>query len=166
MYGLWFLVQSLRAPRVQVSWVCWSSGGVPIQFQAFNPSPNSSIRVSELCPMLGWQSLHLFQSAAGWSLSEDSYARLLSACITVPLIVVTGWCLLPGESAFSLFLGGFSSCCCGVASLLQWPVAWTGSDRRGLQVLTGFSLLSQRGLAAYACLLLDAEGLLSCQVFP
>ena len=32
--------------------------------------------------MFGCESLHLFLSAAGWSLSEDSYARLLSASIT------------------------------------------------------------------------------------
>jgi hypothetical protein len=30
--------------RVQVSWLCWSSFGVPIHFQALNPSPTSSIR--------------------------------------------------------------------------------------------------------------------------
>ena len=39
--------------------------------------PNSSTRLPEPGPMFGCGSLHLFQSAAGWSLSEDSYARLL-----------------------------------------------------------------------------------------
>ena len=32
--------------------------------------------------MIGCGSLHLFQSGAGWRLSEDSYAKLLSASIT------------------------------------------------------------------------------------
>lgn len=34
-------------------------------------------------PQIGsWNPLHLFLSATGWSLSKDSYARLLSASIT------------------------------------------------------------------------------------
>ena len=49
---------------------------------SLNTSPNSSARLLELCLMFGCESLHLFQSAAGWSLSEDSYARLLFVSIT------------------------------------------------------------------------------------
>ena len=48
-------------------------------------SPNSSKRFPEPCPMIGCGSLHLFQSGAGWRLSEDSYAKLLSASITKDL---------------------------------------------------------------------------------
>jgi hypothetical protein len=46
-----------------------------------NPLPNSSTRLPELLLMFGCGSLHLVQSAAGWILSEDSYARFLSASI-------------------------------------------------------------------------------------
>jgi hypothetical protein len=52
--------------------------GVPISTGVLDPSPRNSIRVPELHPMFGCGSLHLFQSAAGWSVSEDSNARLLS----------------------------------------------------------------------------------------
>ena len=40
--------------------------------------------------MFGCASLHVFQSAAGWILSEDSYARLLSTCITRVTLIVSG----------------------------------------------------------------------------
>ena len=53
-----------------------------ISFRAFSPSSNSSIRVPELSSMFGCGYLHLFQSAAEWSLSEDSYDRSLSINIT------------------------------------------------------------------------------------
>ena len=66
---------------------CWSSCRVPIASWFLNPYPNSSIRLPELGLMLGCGSLHLFQSVAEWSISEDSYAMLLSASITVLLIV-------------------------------------------------------------------------------
>ena len=58
-------------------------------------------------------SLHLFQLAARWSLSEDSYARLLSASITGCQELVLahgmgfklGWSLaIPLVSALSLSL--------------------------------------------------------------
>ena len=42
---------------------------------------NSPIRLPKLCPIFGCGSLCLFQSAGRWSLSEDSYARFLSANI-------------------------------------------------------------------------------------
>jgi hypothetical protein len=45
--------------------------GVPIAW-ALNPSPNSPRTVPELFPIFGYGSLHLFQSATRWSLSENS----------------------------------------------------------------------------------------------
>ena len=36
-------------------------------------------RLSKLQLVFGVESLHLFLSAVGWSHSEDSYARILSA---------------------------------------------------------------------------------------
>jgi hypothetical protein len=58
------------------------SYGVPIMFE-------STVLVSTLpqdfqssCLMFVFGSLYLFQSAAGWSLSEDSYAMLLHISIT------------------------------------------------------------------------------------
>ncbi|EDL35441.1 mCG1042842 [Mus musculus] len=41
--------------------------------------------------MFGSGSLHLFWPAAGWSLSEDSYARLLSVSITECKLVQPPW---------------------------------------------------------------------------
>jgi hypothetical protein len=68
--------------KVQVTWHCWLSCGVPIPFRAFNLSPNSSKRDPALHPVFDRGYLHLFQSAAKWRVSEDSHARLLSASIT------------------------------------------------------------------------------------
>lgn len=39
------------------------------------------------CPVFGCEAQWLFGSAAGWSLSEDSYARLLSASKAVSLLM-------------------------------------------------------------------------------
>jgi len=50
------------------------SYGVAISLRAIDPSSNSSIGVPDLCPILVCGYLHLSQSAAGCSLSEDCYA--------------------------------------------------------------------------------------------
>lgn len=69
-------------PRIQLSWVCWSSCGSHVLFGSLNPSPNSSTRLTELHLMFGCGSPHLLGSGARWSFSEDSYGRLLSSSIT------------------------------------------------------------------------------------
>ena len=53
-YVLWLVVQSLGAPRVQVSWLGWSSYRVLSRF--LNPSSNSTI-FSELFLMFGFGQL-------------------------------------------------------------------------------------------------------------
>ena len=53
-----------------------SSCGVPILFESHSSSLNSPTRFSELLFNVGFGSLYLFQSAAGWRLSEDIYAGL------------------------------------------------------------------------------------------
>jgi hypothetical protein len=54
----------LELPGVWVSWGCWSSYGVTLPFSFFNPSPNSTIGVPDLSPVVGCKHLHLPQSAA------------------------------------------------------------------------------------------------------
>jgi len=75
MYILWLGVQSLRAPRVHVSWTC----GVPIPFIAHSHPSNSSIRVAKLCALFACGYPDLSESSAGGSLSEDN--TLLSASL-------------------------------------------------------------------------------------
>lgn len=78
---VWLLIGgsvSENLQKIQDSWVCCSSCGVHLPFRAFD----SSIMVSNLCPMLGCEGLHLSQSAARESVLHDSYARLLPASIT------------------------------------------------------------------------------------
>jgi hypothetical protein len=78
LFSWWFSLW--EPPRVQVK-LFWSSCGLPIPSGFLGPSPNSSTRLPKLSLTFGCRfcgSLHLFQSAAGWSLSKDSYARLLS----------------------------------------------------------------------------------------
>jgi hypothetical protein len=81
-FFFWLIVQSLGAPRVQVSWFCCSSCAVPTPSRFLGPSQNPSTRLSELCPTFGCGCLRLFQSSAGWRVSADSYTRFLSASIT------------------------------------------------------------------------------------
>ena len=51
--------------------------GVLVLFRSFSP-PNSYTRLPELLLIYGYESLYLFSFGAGWSLSEDNYARVLS----------------------------------------------------------------------------------------
>ena len=62
-FGWWLDIWEL--PGFRVSWYCWSSYGFAILFNSLYPSPNSSIRVTDISPMLGCKYLHLSQSAAG-----------------------------------------------------------------------------------------------------
>lgn len=70
--------QGLFDSQLKVSLLCQSSCGILVPFRSLNPSPNSSISAPELYPPFGCGSLHLLQSAVGWSLSQDSDAKLLS----------------------------------------------------------------------------------------
>ena len=81
--------------------------------------PTPSTRLSELRLMFGYASLYLSQSAVGWSLSEDSYARVLSACLTELSLIGSGIGSYPrdgsqfGASPLSLF------CLCPCTSCRQ-----------------------------------------------
>jgi hypothetical protein len=92
MYALWLVVQSLRAPRGQVSLLCWSFCGVPIPFGACSPSPCSSMRVPKLCQLFPCGCLHWFESAAGWRT-----AMLDSFVLAYEMGLKLGW-LLFGHS--------------------------------------------------------------------
>ena len=89
LFGGWF---SLCEPTwAQVSWLCKSSCDVlqtPLACSLLSPTlPQDSLRSAWCC---GSQHLPLFSS--GWNLSEDSYARLLSASIAEYIInSVWGW---------------------------------------------------------------------------
>jgi hypothetical protein len=86
MFFIWWF--RLWEPQgVQVSWLCWSSCGVPVHFGTHNPSPYFSLRIPKLHPLFGCECLYLSESAAGWSLSENNI--LLSASIRVSLILLS-----------------------------------------------------------------------------
>ena len=88
LFGWWLSLWELSG--VQVSWHCWSSYVVAIPFSSFNPSPNSSIGICKLSPMLGGGYLHLVQLAAGKNLSEDS-SYLQAQCNARDLYPPMGW---------------------------------------------------------------------------
>jgi hypothetical protein len=72
-------------------------------FGTYNPSPNSSIRIPILHPLFGCGSLHLSDSAAGWSVPEDNI--LLSTSITEYHYSVSEWCLSMGWVSIGLVIG-------------------------------------------------------------
>lgn len=66
--------ETLQEPRLI------ESVDLPAEFlSSSGPShlPQLFHNVPDLCPLFGCGCMHLFQSDAGWSLSEHSYARLL-----------------------------------------------------------------------------------------
>ena len=67
-----------KYPSVWVSWHWGSFYGLPIPLETLNSLPK---RHPGLCPMLGYGCLHLILSGAGWTLSEDKYAKVLSGSI-------------------------------------------------------------------------------------
>lgn len=73
-FGCWWL-RFWELPGVQICWLCWSFCGIPIISRLSIHSP-TSIDVPNPCIMFDYWYRHLFQSAAGHSLSEGSYARL------------------------------------------------------------------------------------------
>jgi len=85
------LVGGSVSENPKVSWLCWSSCGVPIPFGTLNASFYSFIRIPEFQPLLGCECLHLSESTAEWSLSEDS--RILSGSIAEYYNSVRDWCL-------------------------------------------------------------------------
>lgn len=84
------VMQSLGAQVYSVSCLSWFSCGIPVLFWSFNPFPSSSVRVPRLHLMFHCRSLHFLPLAAGCSLLEDSYARLLSVNITVYYLLYPG----------------------------------------------------------------------------
>ena len=60
MFVIWLMAQSLSTPKGWVSWLSWSSCGVPNPFRAFIPSPNSSLWISDLHPIFVSEYLHLY----------------------------------------------------------------------------------------------------------
>ena len=82
---LWLLYWG---PHAQSNGWLWASSSVFFRLwssyalQVSNPSSYSSIRVLKPHSLSRCWSLYLLESAAGWSLSEDSHARLLPVSIT------------------------------------------------------------------------------------
>ena len=75
--ALWLVAQSWELPSVQVCRHCWSSYGVATPFSSFSTFPNSSVSNLGLSPVVVCKNLHLSQSAARQSLSEDGHAKLI-----------------------------------------------------------------------------------------
>jgi hypothetical protein len=79
---LWLVVQSPKAPKVQVSWLWWPYCGVPITFLLFFH------HILKLHPLFGCGCPNLSESAAGWSSSEDNL--FLSSSTTRVSLIVSG----------------------------------------------------------------------------
>ena len=72
---LWMVVLSLDVPK--------GSGSLTVSLPVVPQSLHQLFyKTPELHLIFGYRLLHLFTLAAQWSLSEDSYARLLSVSIT------------------------------------------------------------------------------------
>jgi hypothetical protein len=80
---------------VQISWLFGSSCGVPVPFGAFDPSPSSSISVSNLCPMFGCICICFCLLLGG------AFQRrvMLDSCLQAKQSTINNvrdWCLLTG----------------------------------------------------------------------
>jgi hypothetical protein len=62
-------------------WILWVFLWHLSPSDSYNPSSSSSTGFTEFCLMFGSRSQHLIPSAAGWSLPDGDYARLLSMSI-------------------------------------------------------------------------------------
>ena len=78
--GWWFSLW--EAPRVPVSWLCWSSYRVSIPLFTPQSFPNTSIRLPELHLMFGYVLCFSFHWLLGGASQENNSARLHSASIT------------------------------------------------------------------------------------
>jgi hypothetical protein len=82
---LWLVVESLGALGDLVGWCCCSSYVVAYPVSSLSPSPNSSIGVPLLSPMVGFEHLPLYLSGSGrashkTSISGSCQQALLGIC--------------------------------------------------------------------------------------
>ena len=107
-YVLFLVAKSLRTPRGSGQLILLVFPGVPFSFRAFNPSPNSSINVPELCPVFGCGHLHVFQLTVVQSFSADNNPRLSCKHNRV-LLILSGIGAYPWDGQLLLGLS-FSHC--------------------------------------------------------
>jgi hypothetical protein len=119
LFGWWLGLWEL--PRVQVSWHFWLSYWVAIPFSSFSPSPNSSIGVPNLHPMLGYIFICLSQllvkplTGQPWQapLFKNNIASVIVSRIGAdpwdesPVGPIHHWWAIPSVSAPFLFLHFF-----------------------------------------------------------
>jgi hypothetical protein len=72
LFGWWFIPCELW--RGLVGWHCCSSYGVANPFSSSSPSPNSSIGVPMLSPMVGCEHPHLYWSDSGRASQKTAIA--------------------------------------------------------------------------------------------
>ena len=90
-------------PSAQVGWHWGTSYGFLFLWRPSFLSPTLPKIPCVLCNVRLW-ALHLFQSGAGWRLSENNYAKLLSGSITKYILsIVRDWWLPMGW--FSIWAG-------------------------------------------------------------
>ena len=114
MFGCWF-----RFLEPIGSWLVGSVGCLWSPYPLWVPqsSPKLFHKTSSSLLMFGCESLHLLQIAAGWSLSEDSYARYQTASISL-IVSGIGTCpwngshfvpatVWPFHSLYAIFISEF-----------------------------------------------------------
>lgn len=73
---------------VPVSWHCWASYGVTLLLSFFQPFPNSTTGVTNFSPLVGYNYLVLYQSAACWASRRTA---MLGSCLWAHSNSVRPW---------------------------------------------------------------------------
>ena len=79
-----------------VDWYCCSSYGVANPFRSFSPSPNPSIGVTVLSPMVDCKHPHMYWSGSGRSSQETSISGSCQEALRGISNSVWVWCLQMG----------------------------------------------------------------------
>ena len=104
--------------------------GVAITFSSFNPSPNFSIRVPDLSPVVGCESLHLSQSA---SVRASQRTAMLGSCLQIWHSIsnsVRNWC--PPMGWIQIWAGHWSAIPSVSGTFMFLYILWVKSFVGGL----------------------------------
>jgi hypothetical protein len=109
MYTLWLVFWSLGAMGLLVGSYCYSSYGAANPLSSFSPSPNSSIGIPLLNPMVDCEHPHLFWSGTDRAFQGTSIpGSCQEALLGISIVSGFGGCIWDGSLGGAVSLGSLS----------------------------------------------------------